>query len=164
MKIGTQEITGTTVEIHADARTGNWTIWLTTSKDETPMSLGTSSTLETALAHARAKLTRQKSKVSVPYITLSGMKATAYGQHAGNGDILVRVGGAAARINRYARSETLKAETPQNVVNRLKELREQTQAATREERQLIEQWKLDLHKAVEAALALKLSENASAEA
>lgn len=162
MKIGERKITGTTVEIHAQPHLGKWVIRLPpASKGETATTLGYDEMLENALGQARAKLAKAKVKVEVPFVTRDGRRGSAYGRHAGNRDVLVRIDGQAERISS---ERVLKPDTPERVTARLVEIEETARAGQRERRQLEREWALDLDAVVDAAITAKQAESIGAEA
>lgn len=131
------------VEIHAYPN-GNWGITL---GDE---DIGYADTLEKAIARARTALAKQKVKVSVPFVTQDGERGIAHGLHAKTGKVLARVNDKPIDLG-Y--KQPLRADIPQDVLDRYLELTETADAAYNEAKVIEREYRLDLSTAVRKAVA-----------
>ncbi len=159
MRIGTQTIAGQSVEIHASTQ-GRWSITMPDTEDRS--SLGSGETLEAAIEQARRAIAKRKVRVEVPFITLTGDKGVATGRHAANRDILVRIGEKAERLDDYARA--LQPDTPAEELTKLTAAKATEKQAQREQRRIENEYKLELGRAVDAAIEAKIAEQEPAAA
>jgi hypothetical protein len=155
MRIGTQTIAGQSVEIHASTQ-GRWSITMPDTEDRS--SLGSGETLEAAIEQARRAIAKRK----VRFITLTGDKGVATGRHAANRDILVRIGEKAERLDDYARA--LQPDTPAEELTKLTAAKATEKQAQREQRRIENEYKLELGRAVDAAIEAKIAEQEPAAA
>src|SRR4051812_4135534 len=128
-KVGTTDVLGTTVEIHADVY-GNWSI----HTEGNERKLGGGPTLEAATAQARRNLNLERVDVSVRFYTLDGKKGVATKIHGKNGNILTRIGGKAEQIEPH--SQVFKPDTPNSVRARYTEISKETRELRVEQREI----------------------------
>lgn len=147
--IGIQEINSVRYEIHANA-SGGWQI-----REEKPdhdgRVIGTGSTLDAAINNARQQINREKVKIAVNFVTHDGERGVATGRHGRNRTILVRVNGKAEQWEGY-RVNVLRPDIPKDDIDRLLELDERIGKLQAEKREIVQEWKFDLDKAVDEAI------------
>lgn len=145
MKLTDVEIRGKKVDAHVDAYGRFWI-----QDGDQRLSSG-SETLDAAKAQAATRLRKAAVKVSVPFITREGERGEAYGIHASNGKVLAQLGDGRVQVDSY--EVTFKGDTPDEVIDRYVELRDQLSALNRE-RQEIEQgeWTVRLSTVVRDAI------------
>jgi predicted RNase H-like HicB family nuclease len=144
-----KEIAGASVELYAEKR-GFWRITLPDGGD----SLAHGKDLERVESNAAAAIRKMKVKVSVPFFTADGEQGLATGVHAGNNSILAKVDGDATQVSTYGRN-TLRGDTPSEVLAELQGSIEAEHQASRKRKQITEEYGFDLRKAVLAAIAEK---------
>src|SRR4051794_26364147 len=83
-KVGTAQILGTEVEVHANS-IGIWRIELE------GQSLGSGDSLDKAIAQARQKMNLSRVDVSVPFYTMDGKKGVATKIHGKTQNVMARV-------------------------------------------------------------------------
>lgn len=144
MKIGTREVSGVELELHADARTGRWSL------ERDGKKVGYGETLDQAVAVAAAALRKERKKVSVPFVTKAGERGIAYGLHAGTRNVMVDLGG---RKEQFAGIEgsVLRGDTPDNVIARMVEIQQTQRTLQQEARGIERDWSMNLRAAVEQA-------------
>src|SRR4051812_7365622 len=92
VKVGTQKILDTTVEIHADSY-GRWSVM---SDDKR---IGSGASLEAAIAQARKQLNMSRIDVSVRFYTADGKKGVATKIHAKTRNVMTRVAGKSEQLD-----------------------------------------------------------------
>jgi hypothetical protein len=149
--LGTRDINNVECEVHASVH-GSWTIYRVGDEPGNERFLANDEkSLDGAVNKARQEIKRQQVKVSVPFKTVKGESGIATGFHArAKHKILATMGGKKEQIE--GMSQFLKYETPKDVIDHLKDLREEQAKLKVEERNLYNEWKLDLSLAVKTAI------------
>lgn len=158
MHVGTEEIQGATVEVHVNSRHGSWEV-RTPAGDR----LGHADTKDKAMAQARAKLTKHKTRVAVAFLTTQGEAGVATGLHASNGAVLARIDGVSMQLSSYNDRHALRADTPPEKVAQMLELRASAQAAERTASAIEREYQVDVLRLVTAAIAEKQEKLAAKE-
>jgi hypothetical protein len=148
--LGTREINNIECEVHA-AVNGSWTIYRTGDAPTNERFLGNDEkSLDNAVNKARQTIKRQQVKVTVPFRMPDGRKGVANGKHARGSKILTTIGSEKPQLDPY--TKVLKADTPNDVIQHLKDLGEEKKKLDSEERALLKEWQLNLGNAVEDAI------------
>jgi hypothetical protein len=156
--VANRDINNVNVEIHASPY-GAWTIQLPADAEGNHgSSLGShASSLDAAINLARTEIKRRQVKVSVPFKTAEGKRGIATSRHARSTDkLLTEIEGKKEHIG--WRETVFKAETPQSVIDHLKEIDDEQSKLRAERIALVNEWKFDLSKAVDAAIEEKTKE------
>jgi hypothetical protein len=158
MLLKTDNIAGTDVEVHV---TGNGRFNVKRADDEHVL-LGIDATMEDALAKARTTLAKRKVRVNVPFRTLDGEHGLATGLHGGTGRVMARLDGEACQMDNATLAKALRADTPQDVIDRYIELTNTVRAAQTEQRTIQRDHSLALEQAVKDAVDAALAPEAAA--
>jgi hypothetical protein len=143
------------VDVTVDSR-GAFYVYRAQEEDEY---LAFAYNMEEAVKKAGATLSRNRTKVSVPFVTLDGDEGVATGRHARSGKVLVRVGNeSASQLDAYSR--VLRSDTPRETVKEIVQLREIARRAQRGAEELERRYRLNLGGAVDEAIT-KASEGES---
>lgn len=148
MHVSNEVISGVDVEVHADGRAGSWFI-----QGQNGARLGWGDTKDKAMAQARTKIAKTKTRVKVEFVTAKGERGVATGLHASNGSVLAKIDGLSVQLSSYGEREVLSSDVPAEKVARMIELREKAHAAEREAAAIQQEYKIDILKAVTAAIA-----------
>jgi hypothetical protein len=157
--VGKREINNVGVEIHASSH-GTWTIQLPADEEgKHGRALGTHHTsLDAAINLARTEIKKRQVKVAVPFKTTEGWSGIATSRHARSTDkILAEVNGKKTQIG--WREQVFKADTPKSVIEHIKEIDDESSRLRAERIALVNEWKLDLNKALDEAISKKAEEN-----
>jgi hypothetical protein len=158
--VGTREINNIECEIQASVH-GSWSIYRVGEEPNNERYLATDDVLDKAVNKARIEIKKQQVKVAVPFKTMDGRRGIASGRHArSRGKILTKIGNKSEQIE--SRSQILKHDTPKDVIDHLKELAAEQVKLRKEERDLYNEWKLDLGNAVDAAVKEAIEEGEKA--
>lgn len=156
--IGTKNILGGDYAVYADARSERFYIREPNDNaDEPDEELGSGETMKAAIAAARTALNKRKVKVAVEFRLDNGQRGTATGLHGRNRRVMVTYqSGAKDQLDHFAKP--LKGATPDDVIERLAEIRRQVRELKDEEREIDREWRLDnfgthVKKAIEEKLA-----------
>lgn len=148
--VGTREINGKEVEIHASHH-GAWSIRLVGVEGSAGHLATDTDSLDKAINKARLAIKKQEVEVAVPFKTLDGKQGIARGRHAKSRDkLLVTIGGKKESFSSYGR--VLKHDTPKEVIEHLKELDDEETRIGREKREIMTKWSLKLDTAVDTAV------------
>lgn len=127
-------------------------------------------TLDKAKQSIRAELAKRKVRVVVHFRTRTGQRGIAHGVNAGNGKVLAKL---QDRRGEFTRNEQLdvgfggrffRADTPDEVIDRLKWLQDERTKLGNELRDLENEWSIALQRQVHDAINAKAQEIASREA
>ena len=157
--IGTRDINNVEVEIHASPH-GSWSIMQPAEGEERAIPLsGAHDTLDKAITSARQEIKRRQVKVAVAFKTREGKRGIATGRHARSRDkILTEVQG--KKVHYGYREQAFKPDMPNSEIDHLNELADEEAKLRKEQREIIEKWKMDLGKAVDAAINEATDESA----
>jgi hypothetical protein len=144
-KISTEEINGVSIDVHVGQ---NGRFYLYDGEDQ----IAGSVTLDGARENAVKKLKRTKVKVKVHFFTRAGIPGVATGIHATNSKILARIDGEAVQVN--PREKPLRPDTPNEVLDRLGAIEEETRKLAKEQRELITKHEFSLMPEVERAIKI----------
>lgn len=147
--VGVKQVLGVNLDVYADAN-GMW--WLREQAAEEGQQngkiLGSGESLKSAVAKARTELKKRDVKVSVPFRLADGRSAIAYGIHQGNGQVLIEfadgskdsIGGGRG----MGRAQILKADTPDEQVQRLGELNDRIRELSAQAKTIEGKWAIDM--------------------
>jgi len=150
--LGTKEILGTEVEVHAD-KYGTFRI------NDGDKVIGSGDTLDAAVTKARQELNKRKVKVEVHFKTRAGENGVATGFHGRNHTVLARVDGEAHAFEPSSARRMFPADMPKAKLQRYLTLQEQQSTLKREINEIEREFEFDLWsavtRAIDAAVAAK---------
>ena len=160
-QVGTREINNVECEIFA-SDSGTWTIYRAGEGERNERYLaGGDSTLDATVNKARMEIKKQQVKVAVPFKMIDGKRGVAHGRHArSRNKILTKIGNKSEQLDYH--TQTLKHDTPKEVIDHMRELRVEQEKLSREHRELYNEWKIDLGNAVDAAIKEAIEEQKEA--
>lgn len=158
--VGTREINNVVTEIHANQH-GGWTIQLPADDEgKHGRALGShASSFEAAVNLARAEIKKRQVKVRVPFKTREGKKGYAHSRHARSTDKILTVLEDGTKEQFGYREQVFKADTPKSVIDHLNDIDEETSKLRAEKGALVQEWSLDLAKALDEAITKKAEES-----
>jgi hypothetical protein len=150
--LGTKEILGTEVEVHAD-KYGTFRI------NDGDKVIGSGDTLDAAVTKARQELNKRKVKVEVHFMTRDGKRGVATGFHGRNHTVLTRVGGEAQAFEPTSARRMFPPDMPKAKIQRYLTLKEQEKQIRADINAIDREFEFDLWsattKAIDAAVAAK---------
>jgi hypothetical protein len=143
--VGTKEILGTEVEVHAD-KYGTFRL---VEGDKT---IGSGDTLDQAVTKARQELNKRKVKVEVHFKTRTGESGVATGFHGRNSTVLTRVNGEAKAYEVASARRMFPPDMPKAKLQRYLTLKEQEKTLRTEINAIEREFDYDLYTAVQKAI------------
>jgi len=134
-------------EIHADV-SGNWQVYEKRENEDDSLGrpIGRGDTLDKAVSAARIELNKRKVRVSVPFFNLKGERGVAHGFHARNRTILTDLGQFDTRTTVFT------PDIPIGDLNKITELERKINEMSRQKRDLIGKYSMNLDNAVRDAI------------
>ena len=146
--VGNREINGEQYEIHA-GQYGMWSIQQPGEGDDKNIELGSGDTLDKAVAAARITINKNKVKLNIPFVTVDGERGFATGKHGRTRQVLATIDGKKDK----APHTTLRADMPQEEIDRMIEVRDRISKLNAELREILKEWDFDLDKEVNRQIA-----------
>ena len=157
--VGKREINNVETEVHASVH-GSWSIQLPADEEgKHGRALGTGNSLDAAVNAARQEIRKRQVKVNVPFKTREGVKGYAHSRHARSTDKILTVMEDGKKEQMGYREQVFKADMPQDVIDHLNEIDEESNKLRAEKYAIVQEWSLDLGKAVDEAITKKAEES-----
>lgn len=158
------EIAGTSVDVFCSS-SGMFSVlrsnWHEQDASELD-SLGSGREYDKAIASARSRLSKERVKLNIPFITKKGEKGIATGIHQRNRTVLCKIDGQAEALS-YG-TKVFKADIPDVEIKQVQDLQERIDKARRELKLLDDEYEFNLHETVTRAVEEAATETARATA
>jgi len=150
-KVGTDTILDTQVEIWADS-SGSWQITMPPDEQDGRRGdvLGYGPTLEQATARARTEMNKRRIKLHIDFVDSEGKRGYATGIHVRTRKILTEIAGEKEHLDTYV--TVFRPDMPQEEIDALVKIDEGIAKLQAAKREIIDEWKFDLGKAVKDAI------------